>query len=77
MDKTPPSGRVRRRHELNEEVQPYKREPLDHEAYQTRLSSIHTDAVTGANNNYSMNAVLRVHPHPLQPKNIGCIDKPG
>ena len=63
VDRTPPPRRVRKDlHDLGREVQRYKREPLDHEAYQAGLNSIHTDAVTEVVNNYSMNAILGVHP---------------
>lgn len=68
-------------YDLEREVQRYKRGPLDQEAYQGDMNSIHTDAVTDVVNHYSVtitNAILGVHPQNLlQLKNIDCLDKRG
>lgn len=50
----------------------FMREPLDPEAYQIGLNSIHSDVVAGVINHFSMNAILEAHPHSLQLKNVGC-----
>lgn len=78
VDKIPPSRCVRKDiYDLEGDFQRYKREFLDHEAYQEGLSGIHIDAVTDAMNNYSINAILGVRSHSLQLKNVGGLDKPG
>ncbi|XP_073835259.1 uncharacterized protein [Musca autumnalis] len=49
-------------HALEGEFQRYRREPLDQQAYQAGLNSIHTDAFAKALSKYSVNKVLGVHP---------------
>ncbi|XP_073848579.1 uncharacterized protein [Musca autumnalis] len=63
MDRLPPSRHVRRDlHDLETEVQRYKREQLDQRAYQAGLNRIHTNMVAQAVRRYSVNAVLGNHP---------------
>ncbi|XP_073830287.1 uncharacterized protein [Musca autumnalis] len=49
-------------HALETTVQQYRREPLDQQAYQTGLNSIHTDTVAKTISNYCVNAVIGAHP---------------
>ena len=49
-------------HDLVREVQRYIREPLNQEAYETGLRSIHTDTVAEVVNNYRVNTLLGDHP---------------
>lgn len=73
-----PNGCVRNHiHDQEREVQCFKREPLDQEVYQAGLSSIHINAVADVVNHSSMNAILGVNLHSLQPKKVGCLDKTG
>lgn len=46
VHRLPPTRQIRKdHHDLEREVQPYKREPLDQIAYQTGLNNIHSDSV--------------------------------
>ncbi|XP_073820409.1 uncharacterized protein [Musca autumnalis] len=49
-------------HALETTVQQYRREPLDQQAYQAGLNSIHTDTVAKTISRYCVNAVIGAHP---------------
>ncbi|XP_059220512.1 uncharacterized protein LOC106092951 [Stomoxys calcitrans] len=57
-------------HDLERDVQRYKREPLDQAAYQAGLDNIHADTVADAVNSYRVNVVLGERPPPIVPKKI-------
>uniref|UniRef100_A0A1I8NJA9 Uncharacterized protein n=1 Tax=Musca domestica TaxID=7370 RepID=A0A1I8NJA9_MUSDO len=66
VDRQPPPRHVRKDlHDLEREVQRYKREPLDQQAYQAGLNSIHSNAVSEAIEGYRVNTVLGDHPPPV------------
>ena len=49
-------------HDLEREVQRYKREPLDQIAYRAGVRDIHSDTVAQVVNNYRMNVLIGAHP---------------
>ncbi|XP_075146473.1 uncharacterized protein LOC142236393 [Haematobia irritans] len=69
MDTQPPPRNVRVDiHNLEREIQRYKREPLDQAAYQAGLNRIHEDTVAEAVRSYKVNPVLGVRPPPIAPE---------
>ena len=77
MDRQTPPRHVRKDlHDLEREVQRYKREPLDQSAYRAGSRDIHSDTVAQVVNNYRMNVLIGAHPLQWQQKKRTFPERP-